>query len=184
MVAAVVMSASAAAWGDTLTEYFTVEGLGVQNLSGYYGINSTSFDLFNPSLGTLSGVSIVFNGTAILLGASGQDAAAKFEDVSPATDVQFDFTPGNGTIVGDGAFEISAVGDSPDQLDLSFFEGTGTQQLVLNFGVSSGTVTAVGSGIVLYDYTPAMAPTPEPGGLLLLGTGLLGLAGLGWRRFA
>ena len=43
----------------------------------------------------------------------------------------------------------------------------------------TGTTTADGSVTVTYDYTPGPPPVvPEPGTLVMFGTGILGLAGL------
>jgi len=42
--------------------------------------------------------------------------------------------------------------------------------------------TLSGEGVI--GTASSVAPTPEPGSLFLLGSGLCGLAGMGWRRFA
>jgi len=88
-----------------------------------------------------------------------------------------------------------------DAADLAFFEGTGsidpfdlTAMASVNTSADDGdgnanyNASAGGVAEISYDYTPAPPPppgvTPEPGTLGLLGSGLLGLAGLLRSRFA
>jgi len=88
-----------------------------------------------------------------------------------------------------------------DAADLSFFEGTGSID-PFNLGATASVSTSADDGKgnanynadaggtvdVVYEYAPAIQPppgvTPEPGTLELLGSGLLGLAGLLRRRLA
>ena len=71
-----------------------------------------------------------------------------------------------------------------DTSDLGLFEGAGSEALFLDFSDSpAGTSTAAGT--LTYNYTPtAVAATPEPSSVALLGTGMLGLAGMMRKRYA
>jgi len=52
-----------------------------------------------------------------------------------------------------------------------------------NFSITSaGLVTIQGASLELQFTLPTSSPTPEPSSLLMLGSGLMGLAGYGWRR--
>lgn len=65
------------------------------------------------------------------------------------------------------------------------FVGSGAEGLSLVFDDSTADVIA--SGTLTYNYTPTAVPvaaTPELSSIALLGTGLLGVAGIVKRRFA
>lgn len=60
--------------------------------------------------------------------------------------------------------------------------GTGTTALILDFNSPVTTMSTTGN--IVYNYTPNTAATPEPSSIALLGTGLLGFAGVLRKRFA
>jgi hypothetical protein len=159
----------------TIVNNFTVNGTAVVNDSFFFGITSTSFADFNTVLGTLTGVTLSFRGTAT----SVSNKLAFLDNVSTASDVVEPTFQGVGMGIGDGSFPISA--SETVNFDLSLFEGSGTQALVFNFFQDSGTVTMSGqSGTLTYDFTPApIAAVPEPStwAMMALGFGWLGLVG-------
>jgi len=164
---------------DTIVEDFTVSGTAVRNNSGLDGITSSSFADFNTAVGTLTGVTLSFAGTANYSEPIEAGDTVDFVDVTTASNVNEEIFSGPGSGFG-GNFSISANGTVSDAGLLSMFEGSGTQALVFNFIVDVGTVTMSGqSGTLTYDFTPAVAATPEPStwAMGLVGFGLLGLVG-------
>jgi hypothetical protein len=177
LLSAAVLAGPAQA--DTIVEDFTVSGTAVENNSGFEGITSSSFADFNTAVGTLTGVTLSFSGTA---NSTSTDLAV-FEHVTPASHVHEEIFTGSGFQIGPGSFSISASGTDSFATDLSMFEGSGTQALVFDFLVTVGTVTMSGqSGTLTYDFTPAVAAVPEPStwAMMTLGFGLMGF--LGYRK--
>jgi hypothetical protein len=161
----------------TIVNNFTVNGTAVVNDSFFFGITSTSFADFNTALGTLTGVTLSFRGTAT----SVSNEQAFLDNVSTASDVVEPTFQGEG-MYPPVSFPIAA--NETVNFDLSLFEGSGTQALVFNFFEESGTVTMSGqSGTLTYDFTPvpvASVPEPSTWAMGLIGFGLLGL--LGYRK--
>jgi hypothetical protein len=163
----------------TLTENFTANGATSQNNSGGYGIDTTSFAAFDPSLGTLTGLTLSLSGTYTPSDSS--DTSHLF-NIAPGddtnTDLSFNTSGSNFGI--ETSYHFGAAGTiSP----IPYFVGLGSDFLILEFN-DAGTTSAT-TGSITYTYTAAPpAATPEPSSLMLLGTGVLGVAGSLRKRFA
>ena len=179
LTATLALTLVAAAHADTLTESLT------QSFnSGGRGITGTIEDfggiaLFDPALGTLNSVTQSLTGDFTFtpttpsgfyeFNVNGPDTPIKsliFENTSASN---FDFS-------------VTSVGPTMEE----YSDLYGQQYTIEPFDilVEGGALQVTGPIVdsFTFNYTPAMATTPEPSSYLLLGTGLLGAMVLIWRR--
>lgn len=182
----------------------TYIGSGPNGNAGFTGqtnLGSNLFPQFNPTLGTLTGVSLFYSVTVDFDGSctgSGQ--------FSCDTRVQSSITGSNGlTVSNSSSLAFIELGDFDTLLIGSIdaaYSATVAQSIASFIGAGSiGNILASvtiknenpggsaqysnlaadfnGSYSLTYTYTPSTAPAPEPGTVALLG---IGLAGLGFAR--
>ncbi len=175
VAAAALLSASLAAHADTITQTFTGSATG-DHVTMYEFEPAT----FNPALGTLNSITSAISGTFVT--SADNNGFVNIEDTT------------FGTLVFHTVFSASTSGGSFAFTDTttaphSLFEaqnggGSGLGLEIEGSLLVSSSVTDV----LTYNYTPAIVPpvavTPEPSSLALLGTGILGVAGVMRKRFA
>jgi hypothetical protein len=173
---------SAAAYADsTAPENFTASGY-TDATPG--NIESTAFAKFDTSLGTLDSITIHLTGDADAAGDIG-GGGSFLSGMGAGNEPDNVLIHGSGGTSSEGSFDISV--NATFSSDLSYFEGTGTSTVDLIFSGSYIDIsTKSTSGTITYNYTPTVvtppAATPEPSSLALLGSGVLGVAGVVRRR--
>ncbi len=166
---AMLLSSSAKA--ASITETFTLP-----TTSGYKGNSGTSFAGFDPTLGTLNSITFELN-------AKGDWSGGGMDDVNQAQyQIQFTGSGSNeetmvATAFGNGSGTATVNYTSSLTGDLSTFLGASTVSTFVRIENASLTpatiVSTFGTETVIYNYTPAVAATPEPASMGLFGAGLV-----------
>jgi hypothetical protein len=176
----IALGSSTAVRADSITESIsisaTVPVLGT--------VLTSQFAAFNPGLGTLVDMSVSLSGTLDYTGAGipadeggslelQEDPVVSKVCSSGIVDCLFFPALGSGLPF---SFMLSGI---TDPTVLSNYSGTGLRDFgVYDFaGNLTDHFTLMGNGTVTFDYTPVQSSIPEPPILLMLGCGLLALAG-------
>lgn len=171
-----VLFASTASYADTLTRSLSqsIDYSGTGPIEDFGGIA-----LFDPDLGTLNSVTQTLTGTVTFV-ANGSGSSYTFNVNGPGTPITTLLT-----FTASGTLNVRVTSGPTLEESSSQF---GQQYAIEPFDVSINNGTLISNGPVtdsfIFDYTPASAVTPEPSSLFLLGTGLLGFAGVIKRRLA
>jgi hypothetical protein len=157
--------------------------------SSMSGGNLLTIDGFDPSLGTLQSVDFAYSGTYTVL-ATGYSNGFANSQLGVTVGPMPNYYPEFGGLVsqyelGTGTFDFSGSSSDSNPGDLAYF----TQSGVLDpyFEYADGLVATDSSQnfavTITYDYTPAVAATPESSSIFLLGIGLLSVVGVARKRF-
>jgi hypothetical protein len=177
---ALALASSPAAWADSFDFTFT----DISGVSGSGTLTGTYEGLGNPWL--ITGGSATFNdgvdsGAVSLIanpsgpGGSTQVAGIGYDDLLDPFQVQGTYLDSDGLLFqfGNGdylnIYFDHSVGGGPNYYGWDDSLGNGDD--AIGFTTGSFSITS-------YDLPPSEIPTPEPGGFLLLGSGLCALAGL------
>jgi PEP-CTERM motif len=181
------ISASGQAAAQTITQDFTVDVSGdMLGVGEGAFFDSTSFSLFNPSLGTLTEITLTLTGStawqspppspgldatlfvAFQTGGSGEGGSQMFTTPGP---INIDIT---GTITDDPVFFQEYIG-----------AGTRTTTVGISSNVTEASIsTATLDGAITYTYTPGPQPStiPEPSTWAMMSLGFAGIGFVGYRQ--
>ena len=165
------------------------DGIGSPVTGGLF-FDGAPTNYFNPSAGFVPSGFGNSSGTTVTIGSGSEFGFMDGANIDTA-----DFTGSTLTVSdtvessgNDGPFKMTFTdaaftGFTQESGTLDGFTFTFSGDTLDVFSVG-GEVTAGESLTTTFDYTTAAAVTPEPSGIALLGTGLLGVAGVVRRRFA
>ena len=157
---------TSAAHADTLSTNFSVQFTGLTGTEeNLFGVSQ-----FNPALGTLNSISATLTGYVAFVPDVPGERFYRFTLSGPGSAPLF---------IGSYLSSTDVMLSGMDTADLGQFTGINHVLLfpdVLVVGGSASTVPSSLQGNVTYNYTPVTSPVPEPSALVLLATGLLGIA--------